>query len=101
MPRYVSKSGTLWKVNTKKGRAETQLLQFAADTERQGLWQTYIMRPSMIMPKEPSLVQKILGYLLGSVKVDDLGRASIKLAVAGQDLRTLENDDLSRTGRRA
>lgn len=62
------------------------------------MWQTYIMRPSMIMPKEASFVQKIMGYLLGSVRVDELARISIKLASTTSASTTLENDDLVRLG---
>lgn len=58
------------------------------------------MRPSMIMPKEPSFFQRGLGWLLGSVGVDELANASIKLALHGTSSATLENEDLVELGRR-
>ncbi|KAK5937683.1 hypothetical protein PMZ80_009812 [Knufia obscura] len=81
-----------------KGQAETELLQFAAEHQQRGLWQTYIMRPSMIMPKEASLVQRLVGVLLGSVRVDELARTSIQLALVGNTSTIIENDGLVKLG---
>lgn len=57
------------------------------------------MRPSMIMPKEPSFFQRLLGGLLGSLGVDELANAAIKLALHGTASATLENQDLVQLGR--
>jgi len=54
------------------------------------------MRPAMIAQKDPSLMQKLLGFLLGYVRVNDLARASITLATSGNAAAILENDDLVR-----
>ena len=35
-----------------------------------------------------------MGTMLGSVRVDELATAAIKLATKGSDLKTLENNDL-------
>lgn len=84
---------------TYQGRAEDLLLEAAKDPSRGGLWNTHIMRPSMIMPKAPSFFQRLLGGLLGSVRVDELASASIKLALHGTSSATLENKDLAQLGR--
>lgn len=81
-----------------QGRAETLLVELATAEEQRGLWQSYVMRPSMIMPTDPSIAQKLLGRLLGSVNVDDLGRASIVLASHGDESNFAENGDLVRLG---
>lgn len=57
------------------------------------------MRPSMILPKDASLFQRLLSLLLGSVRVDELANASIKLALHGSESATLENNDLAQLGR--
>lgn len=56
------------------------------------------MRPSMIMPKEASLVQRLVGVLLGSVRVDELARTSIQLALVGNTSTIIENDGLVKLG---
>lgn len=56
------------------------------------------MRPSMIL-RDASLFQRLFSLLLGSVRVDELANASIKLALHGSSSATLENEDLVQLGK--
>lgn len=57
------------------------------------------MRPSMVMPKQPTTFQRLLGLALGSVKVEELATSALVLAGHGHPSQILENNDLVMLGK--
>ena len=99
-PRYQSlRHHYILRADILQGLAETKLTDIAHDPQQRDLWQTYIMRPSMILPKQPTTAQNLLTRLLGSVSVDSLAYAAITLATQGTSSTTLENKDLVELGK--
>jgi hypothetical protein len=69
------------------------LIDIANANER---FETYIMRPALIVPMEPSLGMSVASALVGSIKVDVLAKAMIELALNGHKEQTFENADITK-----
>lgn len=52
------------------------------------------MRPTFVTPKITNVIHVAMGYILGSIRVNELATSAIRLATTGCDLTTLENSDL-------
>lgn len=85
----------------KQGQAESELTDFAAHSSQKGLWQTYIMRPSLIAAENAGLLQNLAGFFLGSVTVKEISNAAVNLLLDGSSQQTLENVDLVHLGRQS
>lgn len=72
--------------------AETKLRELA--DEAPGTWETYIARPSMVLPNPTGVLNSWAGWILGSVRVDELSEAMIDIVERGADTHTFENQDL-------
>ncbi|CAI7630467.1 unnamed protein product [Penicillium glandicola] len=73
-----------------RGQVENELLRFVNDHPG---FETIIIRPAMVLARDMSL--RSLVFSLGpSVKLDDLGRAMLDLALKGGEKNIWENSDI-------
>lgn len=72
--------------------AETKLLELA--TAAPGSWETYIARPSMVLTNPPSVLNSWAGWMLGSIRVDELSKAMIDIVENGAEVHSFENEAL-------
>ncbi|KAJ9658153.1 hypothetical protein H2198_003858 [Neophaeococcomyces mojaviensis] len=82
-----------------KGQAEADLMNFAVNSHQRDLWQTCVMRPSMVLPIQPNALQRISSFIIGGIMVDDLARAAVDLTVNGNSKQILEHEDLILLGK--
>lgn len=54
-------------------------------------FETYIMRPGGILPENTSMVMSALASLVPSIRVDQLARVMVAVALNGCEEQTLEN----------
>ncbi|KAJ6007184.1 hypothetical protein N7522_005535 [Penicillium canescens] len=75
-----------------RGQVENEILEFARDHTG---FEAHIMRPAMVLARDMSL--RSLAFSLGpSVKVDDLARTMLDLALIGGQKNIWENADMNR-----
>jgi hypothetical protein len=74
-----------------QGEVENKLLSYAKDHESR--FESYIMRPGMVLSKEMTIRSLVFG-LGPSVKVDALAKVMIDLALHGNELQVLENNNI-------
>ncbi|KAK5100971.1 hypothetical protein LTS08_004577 [Lithohypha guttulata] len=79
-----------------KGLAEIKLRELANDNKGTSPWETYIARPSMVLPNPPGIVNSWAGWMLGSIRVDKLSKAMVDIVEKGAGTHTFENEDLVR-----
>lgn len=82
-----------------QGQAEADLMNFAVNSHQRDLWQTCVMRPSMVLPIQPNALQRISSFIIGGIMVDDLARAAVDLTVNGNSKQILEHEDLILLGK--
>ncbi|KAJ6021054.1 hypothetical protein N7540_006558 [Penicillium herquei] len=73
-----------------RGEVESGLLNFAESRPDFGC---YIMRPGLVLSRGMSLRNLIFG-LAPSIRVDDIARSMVYLAVKGSEKRIWENDEM-------
>ncbi|CRG83796.1 hypothetical protein PISL3812_01152 [Talaromyces islandicus] len=78
-----------------RGEVENKLLSFAKDHDSR--FQSYIMRPGMVLPKEMTIRSLVFG-LGPSVKVDALAEVMIDVALRGNDCQVFENTNICAHG---
>ncbi|KAA8649581.1 uncharacterized protein ATNIH1004_002252 [Aspergillus tanneri] len=75
-----------------RGEAENALLKHAEKSQR--AFESYIMRPGMVLTKQRTIGDFIRG-LAPSVKVDVLAKAMVEIALHGNQSRIFENSTIS------
>ncbi|KAJ6559855.1 hypothetical protein B0H19DRAFT_1027617 [Mycena capillaripes] len=80
-----------------KGKAETELLSFGANTEG---WETYIARPAMVLRTKGDALKRLGGFVTGTVRVDALAAAMIDVVCCGNENgeRVIENTEIVERG---
>jgi len=74
-----------------QGQVENELLAYAGSQEEH--FETYIMRPGMVLAKEMNVRDWVRGFG-PSVRVDVLARVMVDVAVEGSGERVWENDGI-------
>lgn len=74
-----------------QGEVENKLIAYAKDHESR--FESYIMRPGMVLSKEMTIRSLVFG-LGPSVKVDALAQVMIDLALQGNERQVLENNNI-------
>ncbi|KAJ7478701.1 hypothetical protein B0H11DRAFT_1864441 [Mycena galericulata] len=82
-----------------KGMAQNRLLEFAQQEVNQGRWETYIVEPAMVLPKEGDVLRRLWGFLVGSVKVEELAAVMIDVVSNGNKDKILQNAQIVEKGR--
>ncbi|KAJ7116072.1 hypothetical protein C8R44DRAFT_628816 [Mycena epipterygia] len=83
-----------------KGTAETEMMAFAKQKEvHEGRWETYIVKPAMVLHTEGDVLKRLGGYLLGTVKVDELAAVMIDIVSNGSNEQILQNADIVARGK--
>lgn len=77
-----------------KGKGESEILSFTNNGVEEMSWESYVMRPSMVLPVQASLPQRMMSVVLGGIRVDDLAHAAMRLALDGHLYDTLDNTAL-------
>lgn len=78
-----------------KGRAETELLKFEAEEKKNHLWwQTFVVKPAMVLKVDEGWVKIMAALLVGSVRVDVLALCMIGIVVNGSERRILDNAEI-------
>jgi len=72
--------------------------QLAHCDQGKQFWETYIARPSMILPAQAGTLSRMGGWALGAVGVDQLAAAMIDTVCNGAEQETYENADLLKKG---
>ena len=72
--------------------AEINLLELS----KKNAWESYVVRPSMILPVKPGIVSRLAGLMLGAIGVDQLADVMIDIASRGSEMVSFENADLVR-----
>jgi hypothetical protein len=86
-----------------QGLAELEMIDFAQNKLHAGLWQTFIVKPSMVLPKKGQKGDwRWLGSaFIGSVAVDELAAAMIDIVQHGSPDQILLNANVVMRGRAA
>jgi hypothetical protein len=88
-----------------KGRAELSVLDFQSNEAklRGGYWQSFIVKPSMVLPKkgEKSDLRWLGSVFIGSVDVDELAAAMIDIGRNGSEEQIFNNAECVMRGRAA
>lgn len=74
--------------------AEIKLEELAQESSQNCVWETYIARPSMVLPNPPSFMASLGGWALGAIRVDQLAAVMIDVVEKGNEKITFENADL-------
>ncbi|KAJ7696585.1 hypothetical protein B0H17DRAFT_1158660 [Mycena rosella] len=82
-----------------KGMAENEMIAFAKDEVHEGGWETYIVRPAMVLHVEGDMLKRIGGYLLGTVKVNELAAVMIDVVRNGNEEQILQNAEIVAKGK--
>ncbi|KAK5044926.1 hypothetical protein LTR84_010298 [Exophiala bonariae] len=68
-----------------KGLAEIKLMEFTSRDAQVGFWETYIARPSMIVPNPPGAFNNLAGWAVGAIRVDQLAKVMIEIVQEGSE----------------
>ncbi|KAJ7504311.1 hypothetical protein B0H11DRAFT_1981622 [Mycena galericulata] len=82
-----------------KGTAETEMIAFAKQEVNQGHWETFIVKPAMVLHKEGDVLKRLGGVLLGTVQVDQLAAVMIDVVSNGNKEQTLRNPEIVEKGK--
>lgn len=84
-----------------KGKAELEVMDFEGNTAHSGLWHTFIVKPSMVLPKkgEKSDLRWLMSAFIGAVVVDELAAAMIDIVQNGSEDQISLNEDVVMRGR--
>lgn len=79
-----------------KGRGESEILNLASTSSKyeEPIWESYVMRPSMVLPVQASPLQHMMSAVLGGIRVDELAQAATHLVLHGHHADTLDNTAL-------
>lgn len=88
-----------------KGKAEMEMMDFETNGEKLhgGYWQTFIVKPSMVLPKkgEKGDLRWLGSVFIGSVDVDELAAAMIDIGRNGSEEQISHNAEVVMRGRAA
>ena len=92
------------KVNTKdlKSKKQAHLQQGQIENGLIGItkvhpgFETYIVRPGGILPKDSSVVMSVLRGFVPSIKVTELASIMVEIALSGHGHQTLENSEIAK-----
>jgi hypothetical protein len=85
---------------SRQGTAETEMIAFAEKTEiHNGLWSTFIVKPSMVLRKQNSILPWFSCCAMGFVRVDELAAAMIDIARNGSEEQVAQNPEIVMRGR--
>jgi hypothetical protein len=91
-----------------KGKAELEMMDFETNGEslHGGHWQSFIVKPSMVLPKKGEKGEKgdlrwLGSVFIGSVDVDELAAAIIDVVCSGSEEKILGNAECVMRGRAA
>jgi hypothetical protein len=88
-----------------KGRAELEVMDFESNETKihGGYWQSFIVKPSMVLPKkgEKGDLRWLGSVFIGSVDVDELAAAMIDIVRRGSEEQISENAVVVMRGRAA
>jgi hypothetical protein len=65
-----------------KGLAETVTLRFTKDKSK---WESYVVKPSVVLPSHARKIHEWFNLPLGSVKVDALAACCIEIVLKGNE----------------
>ncbi|KAJ6591485.1 hypothetical protein DFH09DRAFT_974577 [Mycena vulgaris] len=82
-----------------KGAAENELIAFAKEKVHEGRWETYIVKPAMVLHTQGDLLKRMGGYLLGTVKVNELAAVMIEVVSNGNQEQILLNAEIVSRGK--
>jgi len=68
--------------------------EFTRRDAKVGSWETYIARPSMVLPNPPGVFNSWAGWALGAVRVDQLAATMVDIVQKGNENEIFENADL-------
>ncbi|KAH8669563.1 hypothetical protein BGZ60DRAFT_407788 [Tricladium varicosporioides] len=86
-----------------KGTAELEVMAFEKKKElHNGLWESYIVKPSMVLKKEgqEGYLKWVGSFVIGGVYVDELAAAMIDIATNGSDMQIELNAEVVARGRK-
>jgi len=76
------------------------MIAFAEKAEfHNGLWSTFIVKPSLVLRKQHSLLPWFSCCAMGFVRVDELAAAMIDIARNGSEERVAQNPEIVMRGR--
>lgn len=84
-----------------KGMAELLMMDFEHNKLHEGLWQTYIVKPSVVLPKkgEKCDFRWFASAFIDTVAVDELAAAMIDIVEYGSEVQVSMNGDIVMRGR--
>ena len=79
------------------------MVDFEMNKEHESLWRTFIVKPSMVLPKknEKGDLRWLASAFIGSVAVDELAAAMIDVVQNGSEEQISLNSDIVMRGRAA
>lgn len=79
--------------------AENEMIAFAKEKVHEGRWETFIVKPAMVLHKEGDVLKRLGGHLLGAVQVDELAAVMIDVVSNGNKDQILQNAEIVKRGR--
>jgi hypothetical protein len=77
------------------------MMAIANQESHQGNWETYIVKPAMVLPLTGGDLRWLASPILGSVRVDELAAAMIDIVYRGSDEQIAHNASVVCRGREA
>ncbi|KAJ7446768.1 hypothetical protein FB451DRAFT_1148321 [Mycena latifolia] len=82
-----------------KGTAENEVLAYAKEKVHEGRWETYIVKPAMVLHTEGDVLKRMGGCVLGTVKVNELAAVMIDVVRNGNKEQIIQNAEIVARGK--